>query len=221
MPRVFGNLGEDVHPKLLLIGDSLTAGFTGGGFKPFVPYGWFLSEELKDMSAQVVVNGICAGTAQEWAAKTASPLIQTPIYGWIASGEGMEHIMQRLGFDRRDLVLIMGGTNDITYGSQAAPILASLKTLHAAAHGRGVKTLAISIPPTGSDIAAQRASIQGEVNNGLGAWCGGEPMCAGFFDTSFLDPDAPSYRDDGLHFSPAGYEDLGRKLAGLVRQALA
>lgn len=154
------------------------------------------------------MDGISGGTAEEFVTKRAQALIEVQQAG--ASGEGIEYLLANVSID---IALIMAGTNDLGRGSSAAATLASLQQLHAACHEKGVRTVALAIP-SGSSVAGW------QLNDGLYQWCNTNDMCVLFFNTTFLNPSDPLFHDDGLHFKPAGYVELGHRLAPAVQPFL-
>lgn len=192
------------HPKLLLIGDSLTAGWTGGGKGPFHPYGRTLSTYFKN--ALVVVNGVSGSRMKQY---VEDPTVN--VGG--AVGQRVDTLLQTYALDSHDAVVIMGGTNDLGYGYPPEAICGYLTTLHQMCFSKGVRTVAVGVPPAGSSN-----SKRDQVNQCLRNMCQQHAGQCTSVDSEFM----KQYLDpiDNLHFLPQGYDALALKLKDVVGSLL-
>jgi lysophospholipase L1-like esterase len=129
------------------------------------------------------------------------------------TGRGLGKILDDDG--PTDLVIIMVGTNDMSTVS-ASGILESVKSLHAACHARGARTVALvpPVPPHGDRIRRQAVSRL------LAAWGQHEPNVVALIDPEELVPRTANlklYDPDVIHFSPAGSCALGQGLARILQ----
>ena len=129
-----------------------------------------------------------------------------------------------------DLCIILAGTNDLAYETEAAPIVDALEALHGASHGEGVPTVAMGIPPSAWQRSDPHAgALASEVNASLQRWCQatsgrGEANRRSIFLSCPIDPSTLGgalWSPDGLHLSPDGFRELGEGLAPSLAQILA
>lgn len=227
---------EGVKPRwrLLCYGDSLTAGLHSGDL--FAPYGETLQLSL-DEAADLWICGLCGETAMSLAERMREEEIcsvKRRLCGqtWNRSGPGLQRLLEDHG--PFDLVLIMAGTNDIGQSMAPDKVVAAIQALHRACHAAGVRTVALSIPPSaasteeGTGEEREIEQSRREVNRLLQEWAATpEAVHMGaklFVDMSELMPfDFKSglWDPDNLHFSQEGSRSLGVKLAPLIRPLLS
>lgn len=221
--------------QLLAYGDSLTAGFWQSGLR-FAPYGAALVASLGGLGhrAELWMCGLSGLTVREFVRSLDAPSMSC-VCG--RRGQGLGRILKSRG--PFDLVLLMGGTNDLGLGEGGAEaIFADLRLLHEACHAAGACTVALSVPPNAfsprpprpGEGKRPRPGAYGEkwarVNQLLADWARG-PGAGGdgkvgvvaFVDVASIVPHtgrSPLWEGDGLHFSPAGSRRLGEGLAGIV-----
>ena len=206
--------------KILCYGDSLTAG-TSPPLGELYPYGPHLERLLNEKISSVV----------RWKGYP----------GWTATGmaeclDGPEGLRTLLRFVQSrtgspaDLCIILAGTNDLAYETEAAPIVDALEALHGASHGEGVPTVAMGIPPSAWQRSDPHAgALASEVNASLQRWCQatsgrGEANRRSIFLSCPIDPSTLGgalWSPDGLHLSPDGFRELGEGLAPSLAQILA
>eukprot|EP00927_Polykrikos_kofoidii_P025193 TRINITY_DN22692_c0_g1_i2.p1 TRINITY_DN22692_c0_g1~~TRINITY_DN22692_c0_g1_i2.p1 ORF type:complete len:415 (-),score=45.39 TRINITY_DN22692_c0_g1_i2:328-1491(-) len=212
MPFTHGEPGSHESFRILCYGDSLTAGFFGGGWK-FEPYGRSLSDTLTEagVANEVLVCGHSGCTAEEMVYHMDSSL--TDVAG--LRGKGLGRILEEDGLP--NLALIMAGTNDISRGTSIASIVDAIRELHEECHDRGVDTVMLVPPP------APRGNPQWETKRQmiirrLQRLARSMPRVVAFLDAgNYLPITCGDVWDpDGLHFSAAGSRLLGERLAGVL-----
>jgi len=203
---------EDAHRfRLLLYGCSLTT-----------QYGVALATHLQEsVPVEVWMCGLCGRTAVELTCMAERPFIEDEAN---RIGKGIQVILAE--HDPFDLVLILAGTNDLGMGYESRYVVESIKKLHHMCHQRGIRTVALSLPP---NVACERNPAYKEkwqrVNRALFDWSRDfRDRVALFIDTSEavpLDDEGVNYLIDRLHFSAEGAERLGIELAGLLGPLLS
>mmetsp|Transcript_18985 Transcript_18985/g.31117 ORF Transcript_18985/g.31117 Transcript_18985/m.31117 type:complete len:171 (+) Transcript_18985:420-932(+) len=119
-------------------------------------------------------------------------------------------------------VLILGGTNDLCTGIGEGRILDSLYKMHDLAHEAGARTVAITVPEMSHESAeGELSDTRNAVNDGLRKYAQDNSSNTVLLDVATLMPlsDA-SLWDDGLHFSPSGYDKLGELVYYALRPHL-
>merc|ERR1719329_1934539 len=154
--------------KILLYGDSLTAGYCAFGDK-FAPYGLWLAESLTaDFGIEVWSCGFSGRTAEEMASSACRARSITDVVK--RKGQGLEYILRRPGADF-DLVLLMAGTNDLAKSSDADEMFEFIRALHRLCHEvGGARTVALAVPPNRIGLRDDNYRKDREaLNNKLGA----------------------------------------------------
>jgi len=205
---------------LLAYGDSLTAGYHDSGCA-FAPYSASLATAL---GCTVDVCG--ASGVQVY--KLANSQIESESCIDVAGQEysGLGYLLKQRaaatdGLPQYAAALIMGGTNDLAAQWSAEEILQNLRTLHECCWSHGLRTVALSIPPnmaTASTAASHAEYIHAfsELNRLIEEMAGSDERCV-FVNSGLLVPWGAEgcWEPDGLHFSPAGSERLGRGVGEL------
>jgi len=208
--------------RIFCYGDSLTAGTSPPSMGEF-PYGTHLERALG------IIDDGPSSAAVRWLG----------LPGWTATSlrdsldapNGLRTLLRRIhdsAGEPASLAVILAGTNDLAYEVESGPIIEALSDLHKAAHGEGVRTMAVSIPSSGWQSVDDRArSMATEVNDALRRMCsksgdGGLGGMATFAEFPILgyEPGSGLWAPDGLHFSPEGYSCIGLGLAEDVASAL-
>lgn len=215
MPIVFRSPSPAGSPKysILCYGDSLTAGFCDKGMK-FEPYGRTLAKMLGTLlkvPCEVLVCGHSGHTAAEMVANMDQTTI-TDVGGQV--GKGLRRSLMEMSRPL-DLVLLMAGTNDIGKGMEPNAVLEEIIKLHEICRQHGVPSLALSPPPIPMNTDAEATRRQ--LRDLLAMWSS-VGQVEGFVDPGQLVPSncPKSWDPDRLHFSPAGSQLLGQKLANAV-----
>lgn len=122
-----------------------------------------------------------------------------------------------------DLVIILAGTNDLAYENDCNVIFRSICAIHDIAHCRGIRTIAVSVPPSAWQQSDENASkVANDVNVKLESWCQDEDRVTfAPFPIRQYERSSGLWCGDGLHFSPEGYTLIGQSLASSVVDTLS
>jgi lysophospholipase L1-like esterase len=195
--------------RVLCYGDSLTAGTTSSDYVPY-PYAPHLEAALQREDNVVVRHVGLPG----WATSSMLDQVDGPA--------GLRTAIQAISMPSLSLVVILAGTNDQGYGDASVDeITDNLLKLHRIAWETGVpRTLAVGIPPSGYQTADREArQVVNEVNDRLRETSEGCTMAYAPFPFPY-EEDGENWDEDGLHFTPIGYQALGESLAPVVRRIL-
>lgn len=197
------------HPfQIQCYGDSLTAGFTDGGYH-FHPYAKALSLDLKEkgFDARVQQKGMSGWTAKQLLETASQP-------------HGLGFIMRA---SKIDLVVLLAGTNDLGFflddPIEEPKIIDNIWGLHQLAHLHRARSIAISIPGSRWQESNPRAgNLRQTLNEGLRAKCDSSEGLCTYFEcpVTWGAEEKALWEPDGLHFSAQGYDVLGKALAPLV-----
>jgi lysophospholipase L1-like esterase len=204
------------HHRILCYGDSLTAGTSGADMFPYAPILETLLIERnsnnKNRNIQVRHKGLpgwTVGRMVEELKTGASTSLTSAIRG-----------VQNPSLS---LVILLAGTNDLGYESQADIIFDNLMRLHEAAWSAGVpRTIAIAIPPSGyqSQVAAAK-ELAVSINSMLEQACKTNNHRMTYVKFPFpFETRGRTWYSDTLHFSQEGYSALAHSLAPVVDQVL-
>ncbi|KAI4596204.1 hypothetical protein KJ359_005711 [Pestalotiopsis sp. 9143b] len=187
--------------RVLCLGDSLT-----GGYPPSHPYGGRLAERLEAAFPTHQVDVDVDGVPGEMVtggrfARRARALWRDAKYDW---------------------TIVLGGTNDLGWRHPAAEVLQELEKVWDVPLSKGGKVLALTVPET-----RQKSETLDEarktVNDGIMA-CKKQNVHTydlhGAVPYHSMPPqDRPKYWNmDGVHFTEAGYDLIGDKVAdGLIK----
>jgi len=196
---------------VLCLGDSLTAGHSRADH-PDKPYSARLEQRLREGSSAdtVIVN---AGIALE---STTQMLLRLPRVlhdAGVGPASGVDALA--------DVVLILGGTNDLSGDLPPAHIADNLIKLHQMAHNVGAVTGFLTVPELGMGDGRREADLGRErrqaVNRVLTEYAQRHSDMMFIVDVANSFPQdnehAALWEADGAHFSARGYEALGDLLA--------
>ena len=202
--------------KVFCFGDSLTAGDSPPHYEkyPFAPH---LEKNLRSNK-----NGNFDSALVRWKG----------FPGWTAENlltEGdlpgsIDNIIEKAG--SLDLVIILAGTNDLGFNRDSDEIFHSIRKLHEISHDRGVKTLALGIPPSAWQSQSKSAmDCADAVNSRIQAWANSSDdllslVTFDHFPIKKFDAQSGYWSGDGLHFSPEGYRHIGESLGSIVAHIL-
>jgi lysophospholipase L1-like esterase len=206
--------------RILLYGDSNTAGFVEGGTR-FVPYGESLRTQLASAGIDCKISwcGLCAYTAQEMADRINAPFIQRR-KGLGIDGKGLMKCLTKDG--GYDLVIIMAGTNDLLYGGSPQKALQGIIRLHAACHERGIPTVAIA-PSFAKNRRGGQYDLRKVLASALEEYAKQTPDVLDFADIEALlprHPRSPHWDGDMVHMTALGNVVFGERLAEKLEATL-
>jgi len=224
-PRsLFDGVSSSCAWRVLVYGDSLTAGYYNGGTS-FEPCGLQLAKVLApELDVEVQCCGLVGLGVEEMAKKLTDPQIKDVRH---RTGQGISHILAEQG--PFDLAIIMGGTNDLAHRIPVPRIMRALQALHGACWEVGVPTVAMTVPPNhGVGRKTAYAKNWRDLNGQIANWAAGVSEIdapAQIGDVEKLVPfgsgqKALLWEKDGFHFSPAGSRQLGTGLASHVDSLL-
>jgi len=208
---------RDQPPPLNIVcfGDSLTLGYQSPTLRSpsvqNIPYGNYLQEWLGDRG-RVLVHGVCGETTQDMQLRYQEDVL--------------DHLPQ--------VVIILGGTNDLGLGINSTAIIGNLSFFYEQAQARGILPVAVTVPSLRDDVGQNEVFEEGQTLRELTPTveraialrvvlnqsikelsCERHiPVVDWFAETSEVGTQAlaPEYSNDGLHLNTMGY----RKLAELV-----
>jgi len=191
---------------ILCFGDSLTEGYSQYGLL-FTPYSATLSQKLQES----------LGSKYEIEVHTDGESGEQVTAGFL--GRMQQHYGQEVTGDEAepyDWVVFLGGTNDLGYGKAAAQIHAAITQITDVALARGAKVLLLTVP----ECAAKIKSLderRGELNQLIREDARDGVYVLDLFEKmpyhSLSAAEREEVWDDGLHFTPKGYERIGNAVA--------
>eukprot|EP00927_Polykrikos_kofoidii_P045599 TRINITY_DN39638_c0_g1_i1.p1 TRINITY_DN39638_c0_g1~~TRINITY_DN39638_c0_g1_i1.p1 ORF type:complete len:243 (+),score=50.35 TRINITY_DN39638_c0_g1_i1:62-790(+) len=201
-----GPLALHGRGNVLCFGDSLTEGYCSRG-REFKPYTSRLQEILKESAAadpdvRESPNVVNAGFSGE---RTAQMLDRLPLF---LKPEA-----------KIEVVIILGGTNDLGSGVEPKRIVKQLIQLHEMAHEAGAITGVLTIPEIrfGQPLTKMFEKERREVNELLRRFATERPDHTFFMDLGAAFPQDEAHdfcwEPDGVHFTAAGYKEIGNFLA--------
>jgi lysophospholipase L1-like esterase len=192
------------------LGDSLTDGYPayscydGNGYDKKSCYQYWLRERIHadftGIDLEFINRGICGEiTAQ----------IEDRLYP-----EVIGH--RKIAYGRKpDMVLIVGGTNDLGWGIDTAVIVDNIKKMHNACKKEGIISIGATIPPSRYEAEITYGPRKQQANTYIREFLDSQNLaCADLFmgmgDPSNHGNLKPAYdAGDGLHFSAQGYRKMG------------
>ncbi|GJL62390.1 MAG: arylesterase [Nitrospirales bacterium] len=143
------------------------------------------------------------------------------------NGEMTSEMVRRFSWDvlqsQPDIVIILGGTNDLGAGVESEAIFTNLVTLYEQAKTASIAPVAITVPSLrgarhhdDQDFLSTQIECRMELNQWLMNYCHASNMpCIDLF-TKTSEPEnrwlASEYSNDGLHLSSKGYQLLAQLL---------
>jgi len=204
LPRARAAGGASIaRPRVLCVGDSLTAGFHDGG-RGEHPYGATLGRLASLDTVTLGRSGWTARRMLQACSESGSP-------------DSVTSAIDRDG--PFALVMLMAGTNDLAYRVPPGEIAATVWRLHQLCHARGCRTLAVGIPGSRGQVGPAAAAAA-TANRLLRDECRASDR-ATYVDCPLAYGATRFWEPDGLHMSPAGYDELARLLRPTVLAALA
>ncbi|KAE8444691.1 hypothetical protein EG329_014348 [Mollisiaceae sp. DMI_Dod_QoI] len=195
--------------RILCFGDSLTAGWSRSTHPILHPYASTLETSLNTtfpyMNVSINVEGYLGD-------QTECPTGRCP--GFLPRIEQL--YQQSSDYDHYNWAIILGGTNDLDWNRDAPEIYASLQKVWGIPLSHGTKVLAITVPECGDcgpvtdqrTIALNSMIMTHQADNYY------------IFDLhesvpyrGMSEEERKIVWDDGIHFTPAGYDLVGSRIA--------
>ena len=192
-------------PLILCFGDSLTAGYqTPSPAHPHAeetPYGRVLQERLGE-HARVEINGICGEVTGEMVLRFRADVL-----------------------DRRpQMVIILGGTNDLGWNADPTEIMRNLTKMYELARASSIVPVPVTVPSIRVDMGtdnpdaaawlAQHIHRRQQLNALIADYAERKGLRYVDLFTATAEPQslmlAQLYSNDGLHLTTSGYRLLGR-----------
>lgn len=204
--------------KILCIGDSLTKGYYGDN-KKFHPY----TEILQDMLADYVGD------------KQSVEVVNKGIGGEKIHTDMRERLKKELRQSKYDIVVIMGGVNDLvhlTFEQINQYLFKDILSMHVNANKRGVKSVAMTMLPAKVDkrklkhlSRKQFEKLRNRVNSKIRKMKNSSSTRKNIFvcDAEKYFPYFSSDRfwtADEVHPSPAGYDRMGQLIFDCIKNTV-
>mmetsp|Transcript_15722 Transcript_15722/g.23818 ORF Transcript_15722/g.23818 Transcript_15722/m.23818 type:complete len:246 (+) Transcript_15722:106-843(+) len=205
--RVPTRATKSVSSNILCFGDSITTGMSPPNSELF-PFALYLEHAMQQTHNVKVHNLGLPGF-------TANQMIND-----IDGEHGLRKTLKT--GDSIDVVIIMAGTNDLMYTVEVNTVIDSITSLHRVCHDEGVRyTVAIGIPPSVHQSSNPEISNRAQtINDALSHYCASDPNTL-FVPFPFeFQLESDLWANDGIHFSPKGYQVLGESLFPLLQKLL-
>ncbi|GAB1724871.1 MAG: hypothetical protein GDA65_12770 [Nitrospira sp. CR1.1] len=192
-------------PLILCFGDSLTAGYqTPGPAHPSgedTPYGHILQEYL-GKQGRVEVSGICGEVTGEMVLRFRTAVLER----------------------RPQMVIILGGTNDLGWNADPAEIMRNLTKLYELARASSIVPVPVTVPSIRVELGGENADAASWVAQHIQRRQQLNAMIADYAERKglqwvdlFMATAEPAslmlaqpYSNDGLHLTSSGYRVFGR-----------
>jgi lysophospholipase L1-like esterase len=218
--------------RIFCYGDSLTSGTSPPEFREY-PYAPHLERALRSS----LMTTTSATTHHQQQQQQEPPDVMVRHFGlpgWTTAqmiqelhgARGLATLLEQQA--PIHIVIILAGTNDLGYSLSNDDIIRNLMAMHDICWNDPMQqiqrhVIAIGIPP--SAFQAQYSDVGDRVvalNQELAQWCARQPERITYvpFPIPFWDRNDDRWSQDGLHFSPKGYQALGESLAPIVRDVL-
>ncbi|KAK1780672.1 SGNH hydrolase-type esterase domain-containing protein [Copromyces sp. CBS 386.78] len=203
------------NPKLriLCFGDSLTEGYSGWG-SCFTPYSTKLQEMLRmafpDVEVEIETDGLSGDMVTDRGSFSARMKL---------------HFAPRNPADYKpyDWAIVLGGTNDLGRDVHPEQIFESLQEIWDLALSRKCKVLALTVPEIELSAGKLKELLdfrRNELNDLIKTYK--KPnyytfdLHAAFPYYGMSEADRKRYWDDGIHFTPEGYDRMGNKIGVML-----
>ena len=220
-PTVGGR--EDNLKVIVAFGDSLTEGlFDWPNSRRFHPYTIklqkLINDKIKRLNSQLTVVVKNFGISGERLRKSMR-----------------DRLHRVIALTNPDFVIILGGTNDLLdmekeisandFAVQANELIRDLKALHLYCHDKEIPTIALSIPETAIDDRDYNATVslmRRIINKEMEDFANRSQTRTIFVDIS-TDTGRKhnrNYWDDGVHFTPMGYDRVAEIIFKEIGQVI-
>jgi len=182
---------------ILLFGDSLTEGYYNYGTK-FHPYSIRLGELLTN--DYIIENHGVSGETSRMMVPRFQTAVSNNVYKY---------------------AVILGGTNDMG-DRDPKGTFRNLKSMYIEAKSRGIETFAVTVPENHQERNLPwLTGVRETINNLIKEYCEQNgitviDLCTKLPQLSLSPEDKDLYWDDGLHFTPEGYN----KFADIVYESI-
>lgn len=192
-------------PLILCFGDSLTAGYQtpspGHASDGDTPYGHVLQDYLEERG-RVEVSGICGEVTGEMVLRFRATVL-----------------------DRRpQMVIILGGTNDLGWNADPTEIMRNLTKMYELARASSITPVPVTVPsirvdlgednPDAASWVAQHIQRRQRLNAMIADYAARKGLRHIDLFTATAEPEslmlAQPYSNDGLHLTSSGYRLFGR-----------
>ena len=190
---------------IVCFGDSLTAGFQAPGpahpTGEDTPYGHVLQDRL-DEQGRVEVSGICGETTGEMVLRFRAAVLNR----------------------RPQMVIILGGTNDLGWNADPSEIMRNLIKMYESARASSIVPVPVTVPsirveldgenPEAASWVAQHIQRRRQLNAMIADYAERKHLRHVDLFTATAEPEslmlAQPYSNDGLHLTTSGYRLFGR-----------
>ncbi len=192
-------------PLILCFGDSLTAGYQAPDpaypYAEEIPYGHVLQEYLGERG-RVEVSGICGEVTGEMVLRFRAAVLER----------------------RPQVVIILGGTNDLGWNADPAEIMRNLTKMYELARASSIVPVPVTVPSVRVDVGADNPDAAAWLAQHIQRRLQLNALIADYAERKDLhyvdlfsataEPEslmlAQPYSNDGLHLTTSGYRLLGR-----------
>lgn len=192
-------------PLILCFGDSLTAGYqTPNPAHPSgeeTPYGQVLQEYL-DKQGRVEISGICGEVTGEMVLRFRTAVLER----------------------RPQMVIILGGTNDLGWNADPAEIMRNLTKMYELSRASSIVPVPVTVPsirvdlggdnPDAASWVAQHIERRQQLNAMIADYAERKRLRYVDLFAATAEPEslmlAQPYSNDGLHLTSSGYRLFGR-----------
>ena len=199
-------VAEPKTVRILCFGDSLTRGYTAGGFK-HIPYSNTLERLIQT----------------EYADNTKVYVTESGVDGELVTHKMKERLDANMTQTKYDIVIILGATNDIGSNVSTKEITATLGELYEIITNKDkAKCIAVTIPPyQKDDVYDDLEKKKNEINEYIKTNQSVHSVCDLYGYIRGLDKKQRSgFYDDFLHFTESGYEQFGELVFDTIRPLL-
>ncbi|TVY48986.1 hypothetical protein LOCC1_G000783 [Lachnellula occidentalis] len=200
--------------KILCFGDSLTEGYTHHGLS-YAPYCTTMEKVLD-----------AALPAEEWVVSVDEQGVSGELVLHMEGRMGEIYASNRTSEEPYDLVIFLGGTNDLGYGRSADDIFADIKKVLRIPLDHGARVVVMTVPECAvksEKLDAKRDALNGSIRGFVE-----EKEGVFLFDLkekipyhSMSEEERKEIWDDGLHFTAKGYARMGRGVGERVVEIMS
>eukprot|EP00484_Ammonia_sp_Unknown_P018053 CAMPEP_0197026724 /NCGR_PEP_ID=MMETSP1384-20130603/6757_1 /TAXON_ID=29189 /ORGANISM="Ammonia sp." /LENGTH=211 /DNA_ID=CAMNT_0042455443 /DNA_START=35 /DNA_END=667 /DNA_ORIENTATION=+ len=187
--------------SILCFGDSLTAGYTNFGMQ-HIPYSHFLQELIE----------------KDYAKSIKLKIMESGVDGELVVNSMLNRISEILKKETFDIVLFLGGTNDVGHRKPTKEICTALQKIYDCIETHKSQWVAVTVPP----CKFTTPSID-EERNEVNTFIRKQASVVDLFEhvKAMNQKEKEAFFDkDGLHFSAAGYASFAQLLHNKIKPFL-